>query len=211
MYKINEAIDEYMDLVRVFPLISISDDQHLDEAIKVLHRLLEIPARSEGQDAYLGALGDIIEAYETTHIDIPRSSGLEMLTHLMEASDLKQKDMDFVFGNKAVTSAVLSGARPIGLTHAPAERTLRATPRCLSRHPLDAPSREDAGTMKSRQSRRGMICRRSAGSARRPDAASPPSESEGGLAFRPWIRSMGYTTMSISTAARLLRAPIACS
>jgi HTH-type transcriptional regulator/antitoxin HigA len=118
MYKIDEAIVEYMDLVRAFPLVSIRDDQHLDEAIAVLHRLLEIPERSEGREAYLGALGDLIETYETAHIDIPRSSGLEVLTHLMEASDLKQKDMDFVFGNKAVTSAVLSGARPIGLTHA---------------------------------------------------------------------------------------------
>jgi antitoxin component HigA of HigAB toxin-antitoxin module len=99
-------------------LVSISDDRHLDEAIEVLHRLLDSPERSEGQEAYLGALGDIIEAYETAHIDIPKSSGLDVLIHLMEASDLKQKDMDFVFDNKAVTSAVLSGARPIGLTHA---------------------------------------------------------------------------------------------
>jgi HTH-type transcriptional regulator / antitoxin HigA len=80
--------------------------------------LIDIPERSEGQEAYLGALGDIIEVYETAHIDIPKSSGLDVLIHLMEASNLKQKDMDFVFGNKAVTSAVLSGARPIGLTHA---------------------------------------------------------------------------------------------
>jgi HTH-type transcriptional regulator/antitoxin HigA len=118
MYKVSNAVDEYMELVRAFPLVSIRDDRHLDEAITVLHRLLDLPERSEGQEMYLGALGDLIEAYETVHVDIPKASGLEVLTHLMEASDLKQKDMDFVFGNKAVTSAVLSGARPIGLTHA---------------------------------------------------------------------------------------------
>ena len=117
MYKIGDAV-EYMELVRAFPLVSIRDDRHLDEAIQVLHRLLDLPQRSEGQDTYLGALGDLIETYETAHVDIPKASGLAVLMHLMETADLKQKDMDFVFGNKAVTSAVLSGARPIGLTHA---------------------------------------------------------------------------------------------
>jgi antitoxin component HigA of HigAB toxin-antitoxin module len=118
MYEVSDAMDEYPKLVRAFPLVSIRDDRHLDEAIKVLHRLLDLPERFEGQEMYLGALGDRIEAYETVHADIPKASCLEVLTHLMEASDLKQKDMDFVFGNKAVTSAMLSGARPIGLTHA---------------------------------------------------------------------------------------------
>ncbi len=118
MFTLGDAVEEYMELVRAVPLVSIEDDRHLDQVIMVLHRLLDIPERSEGQEAYLGALGDLIETYETVHVNIPASSGLEVLAHLMEAADLKQKDMDFAFGNKAVTSAVLSGARPIGLTYA---------------------------------------------------------------------------------------------
>jgi len=118
MYAPSKVSDDYVELVRAFPRVSIQDEQHLDEAIQVLHRLLDMTPRSEAQDAYLGALGDLIEAYETVHVRIPTASGREVLLHLIAAADLKQKDMDFAFGNKAVTSAVLSGARPIGLTHA---------------------------------------------------------------------------------------------
>jgi HTH-type transcriptional regulator/antitoxin HigA len=111
-------MDDYLKLVHQFPLLSLRDDAHLDAAIAELHRLLELPERSQGEDAYLGALGDLIEAYETAHVVLPQASGLEVLAHLMEANGLKQKDMDFAFGNKAVTSAVLNGARPLGLAHA---------------------------------------------------------------------------------------------
>jgi hypothetical protein len=46
MYKVGMAIDEYMELVRAFPLVLIRDDRHLDQAIEVLHRLLDIPEHS---------------------------------------------------------------------------------------------------------------------------------------------------------------------
>ncbi|MGH2410013.1 MAG: helix-turn-helix domain-containing protein [Chloroflexota bacterium] len=118
MYALDERMVDYLELVHQFPLLSLRDDAHLDAAIGELHRLLAIPERSPGEDAYLGALGDLIEVYETARVVLPQASGLEVLAHLMEANDLKQKDMDFAFGNKAVTSAVMSGARPLGLTHA---------------------------------------------------------------------------------------------
>ena len=131
MYAPSKVRDEYEELVRSFPLVSIRDEQHLDDAIPVLHRLLDTTPRSEAQETYLGALGDLIEAYETVHVPIPTASGREVLPHLMEAADLKQKDMDFAFGNKVVTSAVLSGARPTGLAHAPPEQTLCLAARLL--------------------------------------------------------------------------------
>ena len=107
-----------MEMVRAFPLVSIRDNAHLDAAIAQLHRLLDIAERSEGEEAYLGALTDLIEVYENQHIRIRKASGVEMVVHLMEEHGLLQKDMDFAFGNKSVTSAVLSGSRPIGLTAA---------------------------------------------------------------------------------------------
>jgi HTH-type transcriptional regulator/antitoxin HigA len=118
MHTQDESLDGYMELIRRFPLLSIRDDAHLDAAVRELHRLLDIPNRAAAEEMYLGALGDLIEVYESTHVDVPEASGLDVLTHLMEANDLRQKDMDFAFGNKAVASAVLSGARPIGLAHA---------------------------------------------------------------------------------------------
>jgi HTH-type transcriptional regulator/antitoxin HigA len=118
MYARDENLDTYMELVRVFPLVSIRDDAHLEAAIEQVHRLLEVSERSAGEEAYLGALTDLVETYENLHVQIRQPSGVEMVVHLMEEHSLQQKDMDFAFGNKAITSAVLGGARPLGLTAA---------------------------------------------------------------------------------------------
>ena len=80
-----------------------------------MHRVLAIAERSAAEEAYLGALSDLIETYESQHVKFRRPGGVEMVLHLMEEHGLLQKDMDFAFGNKAITSAVLNGARPLGL------------------------------------------------------------------------------------------------
>ena len=118
MYGHDGRLDRYLELVRAFPLVSIRDDAQLDAAIGQLHSLLAVVERSAGEEEYLGALTDLIETYESQHIHIRQPSGVEMVCHLMEEHGLQQKDMGFAFGNKAVTSAVLCGARPLGLTAA---------------------------------------------------------------------------------------------
>jgi len=116
--RVDDDMVEYLGLVRRFPLVSIRDDAHLDLAIAELHRLLDLPARTAAEEAYMGALGDIIEAYETAHVHIREASGLQVIKHLMEANDLRQRDLLDVFGNRSVASAVIHGSRPIGLVHA---------------------------------------------------------------------------------------------
>ena len=112
------TLDEYMNLVRASPLVSIADDAQLDAAIAVYERLTQTPAPSAGQLAYMSALVDLITTYEEAHVPIRTPSGVEVVKYLMEEHGLKQRDMDFAFGNKAVTSAVLRGKRPMGLTYA---------------------------------------------------------------------------------------------
>lgn len=116
----NEDMNDYLALVREFPLVSIRSDEHLDAAIVMLHQLLDFSARSKAQEEYLGALTDLIETYESAHVPIRQASGLDVVKHLMDANDLKQKDMSEFFGSKAkaITSLVLNGKRPIGLAAA---------------------------------------------------------------------------------------------
>lgn len=114
----SEYMKEYVDLVRAFPLVSIRGDEQLDAAIAMLHQLLDISDRSEAHEEYLGALTDLIETYESRNVPIRQVSGIEVVKHLMEAGGLKQKDLSEIFGNKSITSQVLSGRRAIGLTAA---------------------------------------------------------------------------------------------
>lgn len=107
----------YLELVRAFPLVSIRDDVHLTEAMAVIDQLTEQSELSAAEDAYLGALTDLVETYDDAHVSIPPTSGVDALRHLMEANDLSQADLAPLFGGASVISEVLSGKRRLSLTH----------------------------------------------------------------------------------------------
>jgi hypothetical protein len=56
-----------IDVVLAFPLTSIRSAKHLQEAQKVIDRLLAIGDLDEGQATYLDALSDLVAAYEDEH------------------------------------------------------------------------------------------------------------------------------------------------
>ncbi len=109
--------DDYLTLVRAFPLASIRDDAHLDEAIAMMNRLTTGRALSHGEDMYLQALADLIETYENVHVRIPPLSGVELLRFLMDEHGLQQKDVAPLFGTPSIASEVLSGKRPLAFAH----------------------------------------------------------------------------------------------
>lgn len=103
--------------MRLLPLVSIRDDSHLDQAVALIHQLLDKGRLSAGEDAYLGALTDLVETYEDAHIHIRDVSGIELVRYLMEEGGLTRKDMVPMFGTPSIVSEVLSGQRPLALTH----------------------------------------------------------------------------------------------
>src|SRR5579864_7808886 len=88
------APDDYLTLVRAFPLASIRDGAHLNAAIAMMNRLTTGRALSAGEDMYLQALADLIETYENVHVHIPP-----------------------LFGTASIVSEVLSGKRPLAFAH----------------------------------------------------------------------------------------------
>lgn len=113
----NIAPDDYLSLVRAFPLASIHDDTHLDAAITMMNRLTTGRPLSPGEDMYLQALADLIETNENVHFHIPPLSGVDLLRFLMEEHGLQQKDLVPLFGTPSFVSEVLSGKRPLALAH----------------------------------------------------------------------------------------------
>lgn len=59
----------------------------------------------------------LIEAYESKHYPIRDASPIEVLTTLIEANDLRQKDLAPIFGSESVVSEVLRGRRPLNKHH----------------------------------------------------------------------------------------------
>lgn len=85
-----KARDRYLDLVREFPLTSISSDEHLSVAQRVMDRLLVKGQLREGEAIYLDALSDLVASYEDERHAISPASDADMLRHLMEAKGVTQ-------------------------------------------------------------------------------------------------------------------------
>jgi transcriptional regulator with XRE-family HTH domain len=59
----------------------------------------------------------LVEKYEEEHHQIASASPVEVLRELMEANDLRQKDLTREFGTESVVSEVLNGKRKLNKDH----------------------------------------------------------------------------------------------
>ena len=84
-----------------------------------LERLL-FPARklSREEDALAKLLIHLIGLYEDRAVAPPKTSPREILQHLMEQRQLKQRDIVAVFGTASIVSEILSGKREINAKQA---------------------------------------------------------------------------------------------
>lgn len=85
--------DEYLELVKSFPLTSIRNQQDLKAAQEVMDRLLARGKLSSGEALYLDALSDLVAAYEDEHYRLEPATDAGMLRHLMEAKGISQIEL----------------------------------------------------------------------------------------------------------------------
>ena len=108
----HETVDSYLSLVRRFRLKHINSDDELDQAIAMIDSLLDRPTLDNGEQEYLDVLSDLVHAYESSEHRIVSSSDSAVLVHLMEANELRQKQLaDRVGIAESVISEILSGKR----------------------------------------------------------------------------------------------------
>jgi len=105
--------DSYLELVLAFPLTSIRSDEQLDEAQKVMDRMLARGELDDGEQAYLDALSDLVGVYEDEHHAIEPASDADMLRHLLDAKGVTQAQLSVEAGiAKSTISEVLAGKKP---------------------------------------------------------------------------------------------------
>ncbi len=113
-FRLNARVrDSYLELVEAFPLASIRSDEHLAVAQQVVDGLLSKGELDSGEETYLGALSDLIGAYEDEHYPIESASDADMLRHLLEAKGITQAQLgrDTLIP-KSTISEVLAGKKP---------------------------------------------------------------------------------------------------
>jgi HTH-type transcriptional regulator/antitoxin HigA len=104
--------DSYLGLVTAFPLASIKSEEQLQEAQKVMDRLLARGELDDGEEMYLDALSDLVAVYEDEHYPIEPASGAEMLRHLMEAKGITQAQLSRdTTVPKSTISEILAGKK----------------------------------------------------------------------------------------------------
>src|SRR5438105_7911114 len=105
--------DSYLELVMAFPLASIKSDEQLQEAQRVMDRLLARGELDDGEEMYLDALSDLVATYEDKHYAIEPAADADMLRHLMEAKGVTQAQLrrDTMLP-KSTISEVLAGKKP---------------------------------------------------------------------------------------------------
>ncbi|HEX6819880.1 MAG TPA: hypothetical protein VF120_16005 [Ktedonobacterales bacterium] len=98
-----------------FPIKPIRDDAHLAQVLEIIDRLIDQSARSDAEEAYLGALTDLVEIYEDAHVVIPPTTGLDALRYLVEEHGLTADEVGNILGDSAHARGVLTGEQPLTL------------------------------------------------------------------------------------------------
>jgi HTH-type transcriptional regulator / antitoxin HigA len=98
------------------PRVITSDAQN-ERYIAALLELEKKDRLSTKEKDFAELLTVLIEAYEEERYPIRAANPLEVLVALMEANDLKQKDLAPLLGSESVVSEVLRGKRELNKHH----------------------------------------------------------------------------------------------
>jgi HTH-type transcriptional regulator / antitoxin HigA len=110
------AVDEKYAINVPTPTPITSEHQHR-EYLSVVDHLVSKEGLTREEDKYAQVLTTLIAAYEEENHAIPDASPIDVLRTLIEANDLRQKDLAVIFGSESIVSEVLHGKREINRNH----------------------------------------------------------------------------------------------
>ena len=111
------AVSEKYALQVSAPMPITSQRQH-QEYLSVLDALASKDRPTSEEEKYAEVLMTLIEAYEEEHHSIPDASAVDVLLRtLMEAHELRQKDLVPIFGSESIVSEILHKKRDLNKTH----------------------------------------------------------------------------------------------
>jgi HTH-type transcriptional regulator/antitoxin HigA len=85
--------------------------------IERLERLAAKKSVTSAEKKLIALLTVLVEEYEAKHDPVPDAEPRAIVRHLMEANNLRQKDLLNVFGTESIVSDVLRGKRELTKQH----------------------------------------------------------------------------------------------
>lgn len=110
------AVSEKYALEVSSPAPVSSERQH-EEYVLVLDKLASKENPTNEEEKYAEVLLTLIEAYEENHHSVPDASPVEVLRALMDANDLRQKDLAPILGSESIVSEILHKKRGLSKAH----------------------------------------------------------------------------------------------
>ena len=111
--------DDYLELVKRFPLRPIRSEAQYEQAVEVLSRLLacaDDPGLSGGESDYADALGQFLRIYDQEHYPVHHvlKTPLARLRFLMKQTDMNVTQLgQLLGGGSGLASLILNGKREL--------------------------------------------------------------------------------------------------
>src|SRR5438552_13968692 len=113
-----QKTNRFFELVEMFPPRPIRSERDMNRAQKVVNELLDRDELDKDEQDYLEVLGTLIEAYEEEQEPIPDVSDVAMLSHLIDARGVTQRDVAVAAGlPESTISDLLAGRRKFNRSH----------------------------------------------------------------------------------------------
>ncbi len=110
--------DNYLGLVRAFPLRPIRSDAELDRAIAMIDSLITRDDLDLGEEDYVDVLSDLVHRYEAEHDPIAPVPDSEMVRFLLESNDMAQTELAQRSEiAESTISEILAGKRKLSRRH----------------------------------------------------------------------------------------------
>lgn len=110
------AIDYGMLLSETQPEV-IHGEQQNALFIAKLEELTSLKKFTPAQQKLIELLTVLVEDYESKYYPVPEAGPLDIIRHLLEQHQLRQKDLVDVFGTESIVSDVLNGKRDLQKEH----------------------------------------------------------------------------------------------
>ena len=89
----NPIDDNYLGLVREFPLRPIRSESELDRAIAMIDSLIARDDLGIDEEDYLDVLSDLVHRYEAENDPIASVPDADMIRFLVESNDMTQAEL----------------------------------------------------------------------------------------------------------------------
>jgi len=95
----------------------IRAEKQNQEYIARLEELTSKQNVTAAEDKLIQLLTVLVEQFEDSYYPVPNAGPLDIIRHLMEVHQLRQKDLVDVFGTESIVSDVLNGKRDLTKEH----------------------------------------------------------------------------------------------